>query len=267
MSERFDKKAISGHVTDDLSAYIDNMLDESERHRVRAHIEVCADCKADYVELRATQQLLQAAPVAAPPRPFTLTQEMVSPTAASFWQRFLVPRNVPRFAMGSLLAFALMLLTLLGSYSASSSQPIVATMSAPADAGQTMKSAALETPAAPVPSTTPQEQVTTAMGAYPQTPPTGEASGGTRGIEPQATSPSAQAGISSSLSMSSDISSQKSYTDGQVIAPGAPPQPSQPAPQSPINGSVTLLAIEALLALVGVAMAAAAFVAKRGIRN
>ncbi len=273
MSERFDKRAVGEHVTDDLSAYIDNMLEASERHRVRAHIEVCADCKADYIELRATQQLLHAVLLVAPPRAFTLTQEMISP-AASFWQRFLVPRNVPRFATGSVLAFTLMLLVLVGNYSASSTQPRVATMSAQAGAKQTMKSTAIgSTPAqaaapfaAPVSSATPQGQVTTAMEAYRETPTADGLSSGATGAQPQVISPSAEAGISSSLTMSSTMSSPKTYTDGQAITPGEPPQASQPLPQSPVNGSTALLAVEGLLALLGIGMAAAAFVARRGAK-
>ena len=51
-----------------------------------------------------------------PPRPFTLTQEMVGAGARreSFWQRILTPSAVPRFATGSVVAFALLVMILVG---------------------------------------------------------------------------------------------------------------------------------------------------------
>ena len=51
-----------------------------------------------------------------PPRPFTLTQEMVGAGARreSFWQRILTPSAVPRFATGSVVAFALLVMLLVG---------------------------------------------------------------------------------------------------------------------------------------------------------
>jgi|GEM_PF-5522668 len=100
-----------GHVLDALSVYVDGAMEPDEQEQVRAHIAQCEDCRAEYLEMRATKQMLAALPTIAPPRAFTLTQEMVAPRA-SFWQRIFAPRYAPRFATGSALAFGLLVLIL-----------------------------------------------------------------------------------------------------------------------------------------------------------
>ncbi len=120
MSKRFDRtRAGSEHVGDLLSPYIDNTLIKSEQTQVREHLEVCADCRADYIELRATWQMLRSLPTAPPPRAFTLTQEMVA-ARPGFWHRLLAPRNSQRFALGSALSFTLLVFLLLGNFVTSS---------------------------------------------------------------------------------------------------------------------------------------------------
>jgi anti-sigma factor RsiW len=101
----------NGHVQDLLPAYIDRSLEENERVRVRAHLEECTGCRADYVELQATRRMLQQMPIVAVPRAFTLTPEMVKGAArkTSLWERIFSPRSVPTFASGSVMAFALLL--------------------------------------------------------------------------------------------------------------------------------------------------------------
>ena len=118
------KDRYKGHVVEQLSAYMDGALDEASSSEVRSHIEGCAACHAEYRELRATRHLLRVVPTVAPPRAFTLTPEMVG-RKVWLWQRLLVPRNVPRLATGSGLAFALVALLLVGNagYFASSSNP------------------------------------------------------------------------------------------------------------------------------------------------
>ncbi len=102
-----------GHVQDLLSAYIDKSLDETGRARVRAHLEGCADCRADLVELQATQRLLQSMPVAAVPRAFTLTPEMAAKARkTSLWERIFSPRLAPTFATGSVVAFLVLIFML-----------------------------------------------------------------------------------------------------------------------------------------------------------
>src|SRR5918911_2997820 len=101
------------HVWRLLSAYIDNNLDKATHEEVRAHLEECPDCRADYIELRATRRMLRSLPVVPPPRAFTLTEEAVAHRPGLF-ARLLTPRNAPRLATGSALAFTLLVFVLLG---------------------------------------------------------------------------------------------------------------------------------------------------------
>ncbi|HEX9988471.1 MAG TPA: zf-HC2 domain-containing protein [Chloroflexia bacterium] len=114
MSKRIsDNQAGGEHILEQLSAYIDNALDAGERERVRAHIETCEACRTEHRELQATKQMLFNLPVARPPRAFTLTQEMVG-SKPSIWQRLRAPRWYPRLATGSVVAFGLLVMLLLG---------------------------------------------------------------------------------------------------------------------------------------------------------
>src|SRR5262245_50143775 len=114
MSKRIDQNGSgSEHVSGLLSTYMDDRLEQSEQARVREHLRLCPDCQADYVELQATQRLLKSLPMETPPRAFTLTPEMVA-TRQGFWQRLFSPRSAPGFALGSVLAFALVAVLLVG---------------------------------------------------------------------------------------------------------------------------------------------------------
>src|SRR5688572_12274369 len=101
------------HVFDLIPAYLDETLKGDEREFVRAHLDACLECRADYLELRATQQMLRSVPVVVPPRAFTLTEEMVAQTKRrGLLDVLLAPRNTPRFATGSVLSFGLLLVML-----------------------------------------------------------------------------------------------------------------------------------------------------------
>lgn len=107
----------NGHVLGLVSAYIDSALDAADEERVRAHMPSCEVCQAEYREIQATRQMLRALPVQAPPRVFTLTEEMVGVRAGvaagpSWLSRLLGKAMAPRLATGSVLAFALMLIIL-----------------------------------------------------------------------------------------------------------------------------------------------------------
>lgn len=117
MDNRNNNNTGGEHVIDLISAYIDNALDAGDRERVRAHIAACELCGAEHRELQATQQLLRAMPVQAPPRVFTLTEEMAGirprvEARPSLLSRLLGKALAPRLATGSALAFALLLLML-----------------------------------------------------------------------------------------------------------------------------------------------------------
>src|SRR5215212_8797527 len=114
------------HVWDLLSAYIDNSLDTITHEEVRGHLEKCADCRGDYIELRATQRMLKSLPTVPPPRAFTLTEEAVAAARKpGFLERLLTPRNSPRLATGSVLAFMLLVFVFAGNlFAASNSMAI-----------------------------------------------------------------------------------------------------------------------------------------------
>lgn len=114
MGKRLDKKYNdSEHVVEQISAYLDGALDDAVSDEVRAHIDDCSKCHAEYIEVRATRQLLRRVHEVQPPRAFMLTPEMVQ-RKVWLWERLLVPRNVPKLATGSVLAFGLVLLLLAG---------------------------------------------------------------------------------------------------------------------------------------------------------
>jgi anti-sigma factor RsiW len=121
MSKGNDNNPIENeHVREHLSDYMDGLLPGDMHETVRAHIEVCVDCRADYAELRATQKLLQTMPAMAAPRSFTLTPEMAGQgRKASLWERLFAPRNAPRLATGSLVAFLLLFLFVVGDFQGS----------------------------------------------------------------------------------------------------------------------------------------------------
>jgi hypothetical protein len=56
------------HRERDLSAYLDEALAPAERASVAAHLEGCARCRGQLVELRATSRLIGALPPLAPGR-------------------------------------------------------------------------------------------------------------------------------------------------------------------------------------------------------
>jgi len=117
MSESKNNPIDSVHVREQLSDYMDGLLPNDEHETVRAHLEECADCRADYAELRTTQKLLQTMPAIASPRSFTLTPEMAGQVRkASFWDRLFVPRNAPKLATGSVIAFVLLFLFMVGDF-------------------------------------------------------------------------------------------------------------------------------------------------------
>ena len=97
------------HVGDLLPGYIDNSLPDTELAIVRAHLDTCDACRADYVDLRATRAMLQQMPVVPTPRSFVLTEEMARRARKpSLLERILSPRLAPTFAGGSVLAFVLL---------------------------------------------------------------------------------------------------------------------------------------------------------------
>lgn len=295
------------HVHEQLSAYIDNMLGATEGERVRLHLEVCSDCRGDYVELRAAQSILRSMPVAVPPRAFTLTPEMVASPRRSFLARFFTPNMFPRLATGSALAFMLLLFVLVGDFTgrgpAFTSAVAFKTADQPASAGATQRQSD-SIPPAPLAGTPADNSVTSAMIA--STPTTGMAAGGAGTVsgmsnaapaagstettnpaaaesaspEPpsQATDTSAAApapapatggGVATSGNSNPTTTTLNTGIAGAQARLEASPAPLMaPAPASvPQTATGATLAawttVEALLALLGVGLGVAAFVARR----
>lgn len=161
------------HVLELVSPYIDNALDAADRERVRAHIDNCETCAAEYRELQATQQMLRAMPVQAPPRAFTLSEEMVgakarTATTPSLLSRMFGNATAPRLATGSVLAFALLIVLLVSDLgvlrSSNRSVNMVVDTSLQTEAAQ--EDAGLQRAlAAPTTTTATSAEATAAMGA------------------------------------------------------------------------------------------------------
>jgi hypothetical protein len=183
MSKRIsDNQAGGEHVLEQLSAYIDNALDAGERERVRAHIETCDGCRAEHQELRATKQMLLSMPVARPPRAFTLTQEMVA-AKPSLWQRLRVPRWYPRLATGSVVAFALLVMLLLGNL-ASTQYYAVPMMSAPAEESTAMEAGTSDASNMAFAAASPTPEAFTHVGDVAEPTAMPAAGGAMQGVEP-----------------------------------------------------------------------------------
>lgn len=57
---------------DQLSAYVDNELDASERSQLDTHLATCSTCRSRLDALRQTVSALRALPMESPPRAFTV---------------------------------------------------------------------------------------------------------------------------------------------------------------------------------------------------
>ncbi len=73
------------HVTDNLSAYLDNRLRPKERARFEAHLRTCAQCRQDLRSLQYSIGLLKQMPVMRAPRSFALSDEQAA-QALPRWQ-------------------------------------------------------------------------------------------------------------------------------------------------------------------------------------
>src|SRR5829696_1579676 len=69
-----------------INALIDRSLAPQEAASVRAHIDTCGDCRATFVQLRATRELLRGLRAPLPGRSFQLGPEYLS-ARQSVWTR------------------------------------------------------------------------------------------------------------------------------------------------------------------------------------
>lgn len=73
------------HVTDLLSAYLDNHATAAERARVDAHLRQCAQCRADLAQMRYTVRMVRELPVARRARSYTLPETAAARGGALAW--------------------------------------------------------------------------------------------------------------------------------------------------------------------------------------
>jgi hypothetical protein len=73
------------HITDQLSAYLDNRLSAGDRARVEAHLRGCEQCRRDLAELGYTVNMVRALPVMRRPRTYTLAEVPVAQHWALGW--------------------------------------------------------------------------------------------------------------------------------------------------------------------------------------
>ena len=79
-----------------LSALLDNELDEQERAELEAHLPTCAECRAELESLQRTRALVRALPQPALPRSFALPLEAASLPEQTF--ETAAARPAPRSA-------------------------------------------------------------------------------------------------------------------------------------------------------------------------
>jgi anti-sigma factor RsiW len=66
------------HVTENLSAYLDGLLNAAERARLEAHLRSCSGCQADLNSLRYVVTMTRSLPEMHAPRSFTLSPVMAA---------------------------------------------------------------------------------------------------------------------------------------------------------------------------------------------
>jgi anti-sigma factor RsiW len=277
MSKDYQNNPINGeeHVYEQLSEYMDGLLSGSARDAVRAHLETCVDCRADYIELRATQKLMQSMPSVAAPRAFTLTPEMAGKARKrSFWESFFVRQNAPRLATGSFVAFLLLFLLigndLLGK--ASPNRPAFATHTSQSAPSTSNGGAASQPPAsgAAVPEAAPTQTTAPAAAAVPQSTPApfgpaapapessppGETGtdGLAKGAQPNTVVASGNSSPTTTTLNSSPFDESSSTHIAVAPAPAASP---------PDNSSVGWIVLQLGLFALALGLGAAAFIAWR----
>jgi anti-sigma factor RsiW len=272
------------HVREELSDYLDGLLPADRQEAVQAHLSTCPECRAEFMELRATQRLMQTMPIVAAPRSFALTPEMAGTVRKpSFWERFLVPQNTPRLATGSVVALLLLFFVFVtsnlspmqnqtflkigsglggsqpnsaqaqppGDFSSKSAAPLATNTTAAA--GSDNSSSGATTDAAEVPTSSPG--VVNLLPA-PAPTPAAPATGGFGGEVTTSTAPS-------DVAPSSPLSTDNTITNDRIAA--APHQPSENSAQAvPSTDNRTgWVVLQIGLLSLALAFGAAAFVSRR----
>ncbi len=114
--------AISPQEYEQLSAYMDGVLTEAERTRLEARLAAEPALQAALDDLRATAQILRAAPELTPPRSFTLDPARYR-RSAPWWMQYRLMQTV-----GALGTLASILLIAFGLFSSTMKAPLPASM-------------------------------------------------------------------------------------------------------------------------------------------
>ena len=151
------------HVTDNLSEYLDGVLNFGERARVDAHLSTCAECRSDLADLRYVLTMTRALPALRAPHSFTLSPEMAA-RATPLWRFGWLYASLRGFtaiiAVLLIVVFSADFLALNRSGGFGADAPVPAAMSVPESSqttsvtsdqttNQTKSSATIVVPAAP----------------------------------------------------------------------------------------------------------------------
>ncbi len=74
-----------------LSEYIDNRLNDTDKHTVEGHLEACHSCSLELESLRTTVQLLHRVPEVSIPKPFTIARPERAHALTPVYLRWLRP--------------------------------------------------------------------------------------------------------------------------------------------------------------------------------
>jgi anti-sigma factor RsiW len=196
---------------EDLSAYLDGQISQSERTRLEKRIQADPVLAAALQELRQTRALLRRTPQRRAPRNFTLTAKMAGIRAP-------VPRLVPVFSWASAVAMLLFIFTLgaslVGRLSIGTAAPMLA--AAPSGIGGGPPAAATQAPvmAAPAVTAPPAPAPLRKSDQTAQETPTAEAFVMSA---PEATPPASISGIQAPSALKAQ---QKTVNPWLVIWPG-----------------------------------------------
>jgi|GEM_PF-974500 hypothetical protein len=233
------------HVSEWLSAYLDNQLTTAERAKVQAHLATCPVCAAELGDLQATVGLLARLPAVPLPRSFVLAE---APARPSLLDRLLGPAwgyGALRLAtvVAALLLVVLISGDLLTQYLtpraamltptpellARQSQPSEALPAVPATMPAAPQAVAPTKPAAPAPLAAGSPAPTEAFKALPTPLPTTVLP--TRGPLPTST-PRAPTDVTVATSRATATPSPAEPRAGMAALATATPSPTKPLPSA-----------------------------------
>ncbi len=262
------------HVGDLLPGYLDSSLPAADLAAVRAHLDTCDACRADYADLQATRTMLQQVPVILTPRSFVITEEMAARVRKpSLLERIFTPRFAPTFASGSVVAFLLLIFLFATS---NGSAPVNAPQATTAFSAHAAESSTPSDQAriAPNADTQPKQPgsgvaATTAAGAEPTTLAMGAAPN--NGAAPAPATPDTLAGTSAQSPPEATPSADHITSTGAGVQPPASGLANEPG-MTTYSGNYTATPpasgtsiLELGLLALGIALAAAAIIARRRV--